>query len=69
MSWLIKTDNDKFEVWSDKEYSMMKRKCEYYGAKPNWVEVRQLEENTLTSSQLQWDLTSALKGKKSLIRQ
>jgi hypothetical protein len=47
MSWLIKTDKDKFEIWSDKEYSMMKSKCEYYGSKPYWVEVRQLENSTM----------------------
>jgi hypothetical protein len=46
MSWLIKTDKDKFEIWSDSEYSMMKSKCEYYGSKPYWIEVRQLESAT-----------------------
>jgi hypothetical protein len=48
MSWLIKTDKDKFEIWSDKEYLTMKSKCEYYGSTPSWVEVRQLESPSTT---------------------
>jgi hypothetical protein len=45
MSWLIKTEEDKFEIWTDQEYTMRKQKCEYYGSEPLWVEVRQLESS------------------------
>jgi hypothetical protein len=68
MSWLVKIDQDKFEVWSDKEYSMMKQKCEYYGAKPHWVEIRQLE-NPLTASQLNWELSPSLLAEKAFVIQ
>lgn len=43
MSWLIKTEEGKFEIWTDQEYTVRKQKCLYYGSKPLWVEVRQLE--------------------------
>jgi hypothetical protein len=49
MSWLIKTEDDKLEIWTDQEYTMMNQKCDYYGAKPHWLVVRQLDspvENT-----------------------
>jgi hypothetical protein len=46
MSWLIKTDENKFEIWTDEEYRMKKQKCEYYGSKPSWTEIKQME-NTL----------------------
>ena len=45
MSWLIKTEEGKFEIWTDQEYTIKKQKCEYYGSKPLWVEVRQLESS------------------------
>lgn len=45
MSWLIKIEEDKFEIWTDQEYTMRKQKCLYYGSKPLWVEVRQLENS------------------------
>ena len=65
MSWLIKTDKDKFEVWSENEYSTMKLKCEYYGSKPHWTEVRQLEKPQNTSK-LHWNFfNSSKKGKNS----
>jgi len=50
MSWLIKTEADKFEIWTDQEYTMRKQKCEYYGSKPLWVEVRQLESSVLRNA-------------------
>ena len=67
MSWLIKTDKDNFEVWSDKEYSLMKQKCEYYGAKPHWIDIRQLE-TPMTTRELNWNPPS-ISGtkKKSLV--
>jgi len=49
MSWLIKTEEDKFEIWTDQEYTMMKQKCEYYGSKPRWSAVRQLESTTINA--------------------
>jgi hypothetical protein len=45
MSWLIKTEEGKFEIWTDQEYTMKKQKCLYYGSKPLWVEVRQLDSS------------------------
>lgn len=66
MSWLVKTGNDNFEVWSDKEYSMMKQKCEYYGAKPHWIEIRQLETK-ITSSELNWSPPDTVPAKKKLL--
>ncbi len=68
MSWLIKTDKDNFEVWSDREYSMMKQKCEYYGAKPHWVEIRQLDTKTATN-ELNWSPSRSWDKKKSLVLQ
>ena len=65
MSWLIKTDKDNYEVWSDSEYSMMKLKCEYYGAKPHWVEVRQLDVQMVTN-ELKYS-TSDLWDKKKIL--
>ncbi len=43
VSWLIKTGEDKFEIWTDQEYTMRKQKREYYGSKPGWVEVRKID--------------------------
>lgn len=68
MSWLIKTDKDNFEVWSDREYSMMKQKCEYYGAKPHWEEIRQLDTQT-TSNELSWSPSTIWGKKKTLVIQ
>jgi hypothetical protein len=45
VSWLIKTGEDKFEIWTDEEYCMKKQKCEYYGAKPYWTEIKQMENS------------------------
>lgn len=48
MYWLIKTDLNEFEIWSDLQYAMMVRKCEYYGAHPSWQKIRELEPTSIT---------------------
>ena len=45
MSWLIKTAGNTLEIWTDQEYTIMKEKCEYYGAAPYWQAIRHLEDN------------------------
>ena len=50
MYWLIKTDLNQLEIWSDIQCSMMVRKCEYYGAKPFWQKIRELEVATIKNN-------------------
>lgn len=45
VSWLIKTEENRFEIWTDEEYSMRQQKCEYYGSKPFWKEVKKIDES------------------------
>lgn len=45
VSWLIKTGKDKFEIWTDEEFSMRKHKCEYYGSQPFWTVVKQIDSS------------------------
>jgi len=42
MNWLVKTNSKKLEVWSESEYRNKLMKCQYYGARPFWKEVREL---------------------------
>ena len=46
MSWLVKTNSKKFEVWSETEYRDRLLKCEYYGARPFWQKIRKLSPPT-----------------------
>ncbi len=43
MHWLVKINLSEFEIWTEARYAMMIQKCEYYGAKPFWQEIRKLE--------------------------
>ncbi len=42
MNWLIKTNAEQLEVWSESEYQNRLMKCEYYGARPFWEKIRRL---------------------------
>lgn len=46
MYWSVKISLNEFEIWTDAQYTMMIKKCEYYGAKPFWEEIRKLEFHT-----------------------
>lgn len=50
MHWLVKTNLNEFEVWTDATHSMMVKKCEYYGAKPFWQEVEKFETELESNS-------------------
>lgn len=45
MAWLIKTEINKLEIWSDNKFDSMTRKCEYYGAKPLWRVLSRVDKN------------------------
>ena len=34
--WLVKTNADQLEIWTEAEQQFRQMKCEYYGAKPFW---------------------------------
>lgn len=42
MSWLVKINSKQLEVWSESEYRNKLMKCEYYGARPFWKNIREL---------------------------
>ena len=42
MNWLVKTNAQQFEIWSESEYQNRLSKCQYYGARPFWKKVRML---------------------------
>ena len=42
MNWLVKTNAHQFEIWSETEYQNRLSKCQYYGARPFWKNVRRL---------------------------
>jgi len=43
MDWLVKLGRHEFEIWTESKYSMMVKKCEYYGAKQFWQTIRKLD--------------------------
>ncbi len=42
MNWLVRTNSEQLEVWSDTEYNHRLMKCQYYGARPFWEKIRSL---------------------------
>ena len=48
--WIVKINRIEFELWTDEKYFMMIRKCEYYGAKPFWLESRKIESPEIYKS-------------------
>ena len=42
MNWLVRINSKRLEVWSDTEYQQRLMKCEYYGARPFWEDIRSL---------------------------
>ena len=54
MYWLVKISLKEFEIWTDAKYHMMVKKCEYYGAKPFWQEIKKLESHS-NSKNFRWE--------------
>jgi hypothetical protein len=46
MYWLVKINLNEFEIWTDAQYSIMLQKCEYYGAKPFWQDIKKIESRS-----------------------
>jgi len=46
MAWIIKTDVNKLEIWSEDKYKSMTRKCLYYGSKPGWSVVSKVNHKS-----------------------
>jgi hypothetical protein len=42
MYWLVKTNSNQLEIWSESEQQFRLMKCEYYGAKPFWENIRKI---------------------------
>jgi len=54
MDWLVKLGRHEFEIWTESKYSMMVKKCEYYGAKQFWQTIRKLGDHT-ESKKYKWE--------------
>lgn len=50
--WIVKVNSIEFEVWTDEKYFMRVRKCEYYGAKPFWLQSRRIGSPEISNSSL-----------------
>jgi hypothetical protein len=51
MNWLIKiTNQPQPEVWTEEKLEQMEWKCDYYGAKPNWVKLHSIETEGIHKS-------------------
>ncbi len=69
MNWLVKTNSQQLEVWSESEYRNKLMKCEYYGARPFWQKIRKLappgpeqQINYSVGEIIPYKLTSIRKG-------
>ena len=46
MYWIVKINFKEFEIWTEAKYAMMMKKCEYYGARPFWQEIKKIESHS-----------------------